>query len=740
MNAPFKPLPAPRLSRRLFLRAGVAAGGGLYLSARLPGAARAAVAGAPAVTGPALNAYVRIAPDGLVTIMAKNPECGQGVKTMLPMLIAEELDADWKDVRIVQAMNDPVAYGVQRAGGSTATPLNWVPLRRVGAAGRTMLVEAAAQTWGVPAAECTTTPGVVHHAASKRQMTYGQLAAKAAAVPPPKLETVALKDPKTYRIIGKPVPNIDGPAVVTGKPLFGIDTVVPGMKYAAYQRCPVFYGACMEANLDEIKALPGVTDAFMLEGGRELGGLCSGVAIIADTWWHANQARRALKVRWDEGPMADHSTAGYAAQAKVLAAKAPEFNVRKDGDADAAMARATKVIEAEYSYPFVSHQPLEPQNCTARWLDGKLEIWAPTQNAEAGRQLVARTLGVAPDAIAIHMVRCGGGFGRRLANDYMVEAAAIARQAKVPVKLVWSREDDMRHDNYRPGGFHRLRAGLDSSGRIIAWKDHFISFGMDGKFNSAAEIDPTEFPARFIPDFTLDASLIASEVPTGSMRAPRSNALAFVFQAFTDELAHAAGQDPLAFQLALLGEPRVFGEKNTRYAYDSGRMAAVLKLVAERSGWGQRKTPPRTGLGIAHFYSHLGYFAEVVQVSVAANGQVKVDQVWVVGDAGSHIINPSGAENQVHGAVLDGLAQALGQAITFDKGRTQQSNFGDYPLMRMAAAPPVDVHFMLSDNPPSGLGEPALPPVVPALCNAIFAATGKRVRSLPIDTAALKTA
>jgi isoquinoline 1-oxidoreductase beta subunit len=729
-----------KVSRRSLLRAGVAAGGGFYLSARLVGAARAAVAGAPAVAGPPLNAYVKIAPDGLVTITAKNPECGQGIKTMLPMLIAEELDVDWKDVRIVQAMNDPATYPRQIAGGSTATPTNWDPMRRVGAAGRQMLVQAAADGWGVPAAECSTTPGVVHHAGSGRSATYGSLAARAAAVPAPKLETVTLKDPKSFRIIGKPTSNIDNPAVVTGEPLFGIDVTVPGMKYAVFQKCPVFYGRCMDANLAEIKALPGVVEAFMIEGGKDLAGLSSGVAIVGESWWHANRARAALKVQWDEGPMADHSSAGYAAQAAALAARPPQFNIRNDGDVEAAFRGAAKVVEAEYAYPFVSHAPLEPQNCTAHWTGDKVEIWAPSQNPEPGRQLVAKTLGVKPEDIAIHMIRSGGGFGRRLSNDYMVEAAAIARHARLPVKLVWAREDDMRHDLYRPGGFHYLKAAVDSSGKVIAWKNHFVSFGADGKFINAAEYAATEFPARFIPNYQLDASLIATQIPTGPMRAPRSNALAFVSQSFADELAHAAGRDPLEFQIALLGEPRIYGEKYSREGYDSGRMLAVLKLVGERSGWGKRQLPPGHGLGVAHYFSHLGYFAEVVEASVADSGKVKVHKVWVVGDIGAQVINPSGAVNQVQGAVIDGIGQVLNARITFENGRTRQSNFGDYPLIRMADAPPVDVHFLITDNPPTGLGEPALPPAVPALCNAIFAASGKRIRSLPVDTAMLKKA
>ena len=463
------------------------------------------------------------------------------------------------------------------------------------------------------------------------------------------------------------------------------------------------------------------------------------MAILADSWWRAKKARDKLVVEWDEGPVAERSSARFAETAARLGPGKGQKVLRKDGDVDAALARSAKVIEAAYSYPFLSHANLEPQNCTAEVKDGKVEIWAPTQNPQPGRQIVAKLLGV-PDAnIKIHMMRCGGGFGRRLMNDYMAEAAWIAKEAGVPVKVLWPREDDIAHDFYRPGGFHYLKAGLDKDGRLAAWKNHFVSYADRDdpeKFASAADLAPTELPARLVSDLTVEASLMPLGIPTGPMRAPRSNALSFVQQSFLDELAHAAGKDPLQFHLELLGEPRILGSAATRDLFDTGRARAVLQLAAETSGWGKTALPARTGMGIAYYYSHLGYFAEVVRASVSPAGDVKVEKVWVAGDIGSQVINPTGALNQAQGSVIDGVSQAL--AVTFENGRAMQSNFNDYPLIRMPAAPEVEVVFLKSNNPPTGLGEPALPPVIPALCNAIFAATGKRVRSLPIDARLLK--
>ena len=723
----------PTLDRREFLRVSALAGGGLLLGAWLDFGTNGVLeaAEAPLNDGDfSPNAFIRIAPSGAITIMAKNPEVGQGIKTMLPMLIAEELDVDWSAITIEQAMSEPAKYGSQVAGGSTATPTNWEPLRKAGAAGRQMLVAAAAQAWNVPAAECTTASGVVSHKASNRQMTYGALASAAAAMPAPDLATVTLKDPKDFRIIGKAMTGVDNHKVVTGQPLFGIDVVVPNMVYGTFEKCPVFAGKAVSANLDEIKALPGVKNAFIVDGGTVLNGLLSGVAILADSWWAAKSARTKLKVTWEEGATAQQSSASFKAKATELFAQAPARALRADGDVNAAFAAAAKTVEATYEYPFLAHATLEPQNCTASVTNDTIEIWAPTQNPQSGRVLVAKTLGIAEKDVAIHITRSGGGFGRRLNNDYMVEAAMIAKLAGVPVKLLWTREDDIRHDFYRPAGFHKLKGAVDASGKLTAWQNHFVTFSNNGTdFVPSAGMDGTEFPSLAAANRNVGVSTMPLGVPTGYLRAPGSNALAFVNESFIDELAHAARKDPLQFRLEMLAQ---LPTETPRGAMVPSRMKGVLEQVAQKSGWGTRKLPKGSGMGIAAYFSHRGYFAEVVEVSVSRAGKLTVKKVWAVGDVGSQIINPSGAMNQVQGSVIDGIGEALAQEITIEAGRTKQSNFHDFPLIRLTQAPLIDVSFRITEYPPTGMGEPALPPVVPALCNAIFAATGKRIRSLPL--------
>ena len=734
-------LESRKMNRRSFLRATALAGGGMMLALYIEPIEKALAAqfGPPVTLLP--TSFITIAPDGIVTLIAKNPEIGQGVKAMLPMLIAEELDVDWKNVRIEQGDLE-AKYGLQIAGGSTATPMNWVPMRQVGAGGRQMLIAAAAQKWGVPESECTTTPGRVHHEASKRSAGYGELASAAATLTPPDPKTLKMKDPKDYRIIGKNTANPDIHKIVTGQPLYGIDMTMPGMLAAMFVKCPVYGGKVVSANLDEIKALPGIKHAFVVDPVGDSSVLAGGVAIVADYWFQARHAAdNNLKVTWDNGPTAKQSSQLYADTSVEIAKGQPGQTLRKDGDPDSAFASAAHVVESAYSYPFLSHVPLEPQNCSAYFHDGKLEVWAPSQTPASGVQQTSRILGIDGKDITVHLVRIGGGFGRRLTDDYMVEAAYIAKQVGVPIKLLWTREQDMAHDYYRPAGFHFLKGAVDSDGKLVAWRNHFVTFGENGRFAQAAGLGAEEFPSRFIPNFAQDVSMMPSGVPMGAMRAPGSNAIAFVMQSFIDELAHAAGKDPVEFRLDLLSNtplPMTPQPQGTPVAFrpvmfDAQRMAPVLKAVAERSGWGKTKLPKDTAMGVAFHFSHNGYFAEVAQVSVTGGTDVRVHKVWVVGDIGSQIINPGAAENISQGAVIEGMSHIMGYQITIDAGHAVQSNFNSYPPVRLTQAPTaIDIYFLKTEYPPTGLGEPALPPMLPAVANAIFTVTGKRIRNLPL--------
>jgi isoquinoline 1-oxidoreductase beta subunit len=737
------------LNRRSFLKVTALGTGGVLIGLQLEPEAKAQGRGAPAAP-PDPHAYIKVASDGTVTIMAKNPEVGQGIRTMLPMLIAEELDVDWKSVKIEQTDFDDSKYAGQVAGGSTGTPTNWTPMRQVGAAGRAMFITAAAQTWSVPETECTTASGRVLHQSSNRSINYGELASKVATLPAPAPASLKFKDPADYKIIGHSQTGSDVPAIVTGKPIFNIDVTVPGMQYAVFEKCGVFGGKVVSSNIEDIKKLPGVKNAFVIERPDITDavlpgdpGLENGIAILAETWWHAQSARKQLKVEWNEGPRAQYSSVAYAQKADELSKQAPQRKIREDGDAEGTLKGAAKVVEAAYSYPFIAHAPLEPQNCTANFKDGKVEIWTNSQTPGSGRRLVTSTLGITDKDVTIHMVRGGGGFGRRLNNDYMVEAAYISKQAGVPVKLLWSREDDMTHDYYRPGGFQYLKAGLDASGKVVAWRNHFISYGDGERFVASGAMGPSEFPQRFIPNYTLQSSVMPLGIRTGALRAPSSNAFAFVIQSFIDELAHAAGKDPIEFRLALLdssapvpaAQPAAPGGRGGgALGMNAERMKGVTQLVAEKSGWGKKTLPKGTAMGVAFHFSHQGYFAEVAEVSVSAANKVKINKIWVAADVGSQIINPSAADNIVQGGIIDGLSEMMTQEITIEKGRVVQTNYDKHGMVRLAQAPPViEVHYLKSTFSPTGLGEPALPPILPAVANAIFTATGKRIRQLPLS-------
>ncbi|MGB9332685.1 MAG: molybdopterin cofactor-binding domain-containing protein [Steroidobacteraceae bacterium] len=728
------------LNRRTVLKASLLAGGGLALDALIP--LPAALAGAMEGKSPAaaqLSAFVAIAPDGTVTIVSKNPEIGQGVKTSLPMMVADELDCEWSQVRITQADVDQKRYGEQSAGGSTATPKNWLPMRQLGAAARAMLVQAAAIRWRVDANQLTTARGRIVDRATGRSIGYGEVASAAATLVPPDLNTVRLKEPGQFTIIGRPLVGIDSARILEGRPIFGMDTRLPGMLYAVYEVAPAHGGRLVKADIEAAKRSPGVKHVVPIVGnGDPDAGLADGVAIVASNWWLANQARSRLGVEWDLSAAKGHSSTEYQAKAEAAIAAGAGTELRLDGDPEAKLASATKRIAARYYYPFIAHAPMEPQNCAALYQGGRIEIWAPSQAPQRGLQALHTALGIEPDAVTLHLTRAGGGFGRRLLNDYMVQVAAIAKSVPgVPIHLIWSREDDIRRDYFRPAGWHSFEAGIGAHGELIAFSDHFVTFG-DGKTTArAAGFNVSMPPAGLVPHLRYSQSMLPTVVTTGWLRAPGSNALCFASQSFLDEVALAAGTDLPTLMLRLLGEPREFAAPDNGSPFDTARARAVIETVLQTSSWAQKPPQPGRAKGFAFYFSHRGYFAEVVDASVAG-ADVRVHKVWVAGDVGSQIINPMGAENQVRGAVIDGLAQALtGQAIEFIDGVVQQSNFHDFPLARIPMTPEIDIAWVKSQKPPTGLGEPALPPVLPALTNAIFAASGTRIRSLPVR---LKTA
>jgi isoquinoline 1-oxidoreductase beta subunit len=735
-----------KMNRRFFLRASAVAGGGFMLA--LCPKSELDAQGFPGGEQALLpKDFISIAPDGTATIVAKNQELGQGALNLLPMMIAEELDVDWKAVRIVRSGVGP-QYGGQITGGSSATPSNWEPMRRIGAAARQMMIAAAAQSWGVPAEECSTASGVVHHPASNRSLGYGELAPKAAAMPVPAFASLRMKDARDYKIIGKSTAGAETKEILTGKPIFGIDVTLPGMLYAVFEKTPVLGGKVVSANLDVVKAMKGVRHAFVVEGIPMASnypnylfdgpGFEAGVAIVADSWWAAQSARRKLEVMWDSGKWATQDSDANARKADELAQKPAGRALRKEGDAEAAFRRDdVKVLEARYEFPFIAHATMEPQNCTAHYKDGKMEIWSTSQFPAPGRTAVARLLGMAEADVSLHMVRAGGGFGRRAYNDSMLEAAWISKTVGAPVKLVWSREDDMRHDYYRCGGFQFFKAAVDRSGKLVAWKDHFVAYGEGNAFVHDGGFNAGEFPAGYVENLLVEASTMPLGLKTGALRAPGSNSIAWVMQSFIDEMAHAAGKDPMEFRLDLLksgvpAAPAAPGGRPQPRGLNPARMAAVIQLAAEKSGWGKRKLPAGTALGIAFHFSHGGYFAEVAEVAVSANKKVRVNKVWVAGDIGSHVINPSSAENQVQGAVIDGLSEMM-QEITLKEGRVVQANYHEHPALRMPQAPAVEIHFLKTNNPPTGLGEPALPPILPAVANAVFSAMGERIRTLPMS-------
>ena len=726
------------LSRRAFLSVGLTALGGLAVGVRV------GPAGTEQRRSAAPNVFVRIEPDGDVIVIVPRPEMGQGSRTAIAILVAEELDADWSRVRVEQADLDETRFGPQYAGGSAVVRTSWTPLRRAGAGARAVLVAAAARRWNVEPSACATDSGIVRHPASGRQLAYGALANAASAIPAP--ADVPLKSRRDFRIIGTPRRGLDVPAIVTGRARFGIDVRVPGMLFASIERSPVFGGRVARVDDSAARRVPGVRAVISIDADalpefeENSPKMPNGVAVLADNTWSAMQGRRALAIDWDARGGNAEGTAALRAQAERIAAGVPRVVRRDDGRFDEAFAAAPTRLESVYEVPLLAHATMEPMTCTARVEGRRAEIWAPTQNPQGARNAAAVVTGFTPNDITVHVVRMGGGFGRRFYADFVGEAAYLAKASGRPVQVLWTREDDIRHGFYRPAGYHLMRAGLDAGGQIVAWSQHLVNASRghylrwspgpnEKELVDPGELEPYDLPASVVSNMRIGYTALQSRIPRGQWRAVEPSATVFVTQSMLDELAHRAGHDPLAFQLGLLEPARRLPFYDGHY--DTGRLAAVFRLAADRGDWGETLAAGR-GRGIAGSYSNGAYVAHVADVEMLPNGTVRVRRVVTAVDCGL-VVNPLGAAAQVEGAVIFGLSAALFQQITVEGGRVVQSNFHDYPCLRLAEAPVIEVLFVPSaEEAPHGIGEGALPSIAPAVTNAVFAATGVRVRALPI--------
>jgi len=734
------------LTRREFLQISASAAGGL-----LVGIPVGTLGSEQAEASPGqLGFFVQIEPDGSVIIGCPNPDMGQGTKTSLPMLVAEEMDAEWERVSTVQMplaiKPNPEGEGYtwkhvpQGSGGSNSIVGHWDALRQAGAQVRQLLLHAAAQAWGVGVGDCRSEAGKIVLADGSKQLTHGQLAALAATLPPP-TENAALKQRGDYRIIGTPRKTVDGPAIISGREPFGIDASMPGMVHAVIARCPYLDGSPKHVNDLQARVVPGVLDIVPLPGpaaGEPYHALASGIAVIAESTWAALQGRDALEITWDRGPWSEESTASLEAAMEAAMDGSGQL-VRDDGQFEAAMASATKSLSRRYWLPYVSHATLEPQNCVAWVQKDRVDVIAPTQMPAGASRLVNQITGV--DRLNIHVqpTRLGGGFGRRLNVDYVAEAVLLSKAIDRPVKVQWTREDDLRHDFYRPNGLHEMHAGLNAEGRLVAWCQRLASAskyyrrpGLPEEDYWKSELYTDDFPAALVDNFRMEYFSMKSGMPRGSWRAPAHTANAFAVQSFIDEIADELGEDPLAFQLRLLGEARELDYSgHGGPTWNPGRLAGVLRLAAEKSGWGDA-LPKGRGRGIAGHFTFGGYAAYVVEVEIGSTGQLRVHKVTGAIDCGL-AVNPNHVVAQMEGGMHDALSTALRLAITVDEGRIMQKNFDSYELATMADSPRhVSCHIVDSPYPPSGVGEPPVPPLAPALCNAIFAASGKRIRRLPV--------
>ena len=727
------------LSRRTFLRAGAAAGGGLLVSFSLPARIDAAFApGASPARAFMPNGFIRIDPDGRVTLVMHKVEMGQGTYTSMPMLLAEELEVDLSQVRLEHAPPDDALYaeplfGVQETGGSTSVRGNWEPLRRAGATARSLLVSAAAETWEVPPGTCRAANGAVIHGPTGRSLSYGALVDRAARLPVP--GNVPLKDPKDFKLIGTPVRRLDTPGKVDGTTQFGIDVRLPGMKFAAVAACPVFGGKLTSVDDAKAKAIPGVQQVVRLEDA---------VAVIAGDTWAAKQGLAALDIRWDEGPNANLSSADIVQQLATASQKAGAV-AHQEGDVARAMAGAAQKVEAIYELPFLAHATMEPVNCTVHVRPDACDIWVGTQVPTFTQTAAARVTGLSKGKVQVHNHFLGGGFGRRLEVDFVIQAVQIAKQVTGPVQVLWSREEDIQHDMYRPYYYDRIAAGLDAQGMPVAWTHRVTGSSIMARVVNqlfpktlrvmraaglhqlwamvkGLDVDAVEGaaePPYALPNIRVD--YVRQEppgVPTAFWRGVGPTHSIFVVESFIDELAAAARRDPFEYRRALLDR--------------SPRARAVLELAAERAGWG-RPLPAGSGggRGIALLHAFGSYIAQVADVVVSTQGDVRVRRVVCAVDCGT-VVNPDTVKAQMESGIVFGITAALWGEITIKHGRVEQHNFHDYRMLRMSETPTIEVHLVKSPEAPGGVGEPGTSAVMPAVTNAIFAATGRRIRKLPV--------
>jgi isoquinoline 1-oxidoreductase beta subunit len=725
------------VNRRDFLKTGAAGGVALVIGFHLSPAAFADQAQEQEKKTPnPFDAWVRITPDNRATLILGKSEMGQGIMTALPMILAEELCLDWKRVSIEQAPTNPKIYD-HGTGGSGSVAGSWLPLRRAGAAGREMLVAAAAQKWEVSTDTCKAENGQVVHGNPKRYLPYGELVEAASKLPIPNLNTVPLKNSDDFTVVGHDTRRFEARDKATGAAKFGIDSRPPGMLFAVVARCPVFGGKIASFDATKAKAVPGVRDVIQFETSGRGASTTGGIAVLADNSWAAIQGRKALAVKWDEGPAASESTPELHKQFLANAAK-PGKVVRNDGDADSALSASPKKIEAAYELPFAPHACMEPMNCTVHIRPDGAEAWVPTQAPQWAQGVIAEAAKLPPEKVIVHTTLMGGGFGRRYQADFVMEAAQVAKAAGKPVMILWTRDDDMQHGFYRPASYHKLQGALDANGNLAAWKHFQTSTSIAAKWSQKGAEDSglgefgTGATLPYItPNLRIEYTLAESSVPRAWWRSVEHSSSGFVVESFIDELAAAAGQDPLAFRLKLIGGDRKiprFGEEKEP-PLDTARLKGVLQLAADKAGWG-KPLPKGQGRGIATFYSFNSYTAAVAEASVK-DGAVKVHRLVYAVDCGRPI-NPDGIRAQVESAAIYGLSAALHDAITIKGGRVEQSNFNDYQMPRMSETPKTEVHVVMSKEEPTGIGEPGLPVVAPAMCNAIFAATGKRIRRLPI--------